>query len=57
MDFGYIVKGKWMGQEWKSEIYDDAQDMNDKYFACLDDRAYTELKQYNAYIHYEEIED
>lgn len=55
MDMSYVVKGKYKGEEWKSEFFDDAQDMSDKYSECLDDPNYTELKQYNVCIHYEEI--
>lgn len=53
----YIVKGKYKGQNWKSEMYLDAEDMNEKYQECQSNKDYNELKQYNVYIHYEEIGD
>lgn len=55
MDMGYAIIGKYKGKHWKSKIYDDAEEMSQKYHEYLNDKAYTNLKQYNAYIHYEEI--
>jgi hypothetical protein len=57
MDMGYAVKGKYKGQNWTSQIFDDAQDMDDLYRECLKNKDYTALKECKVYIHYEEIEN
>ena len=55
MDIGYIVKGKLLGEDWKSSIFDDAQECDDFYCLLQKNSDYADLKLYNAYVHYEEF--
>jgi len=57
MDFGYIVRGKFMGDPYKSQIFDDAQDCDDEFYKCNTNEGFSDLKIYNAYVHYEEQAD
>lgn len=57
MDFGYIVKGKHKENNWKSKIYFDANEMSKKFNDCASDKDYSDIKQFNVYIHYEEFEE
>jgi hypothetical protein len=55
MEVGYVVKGKWLGENWRSEIYEDAEDCNNTYWKKVEDKDYSDLNEFTVYMHFEEI--
>lgn len=53
MEIGYVIKGKRMGEKWKSQVYDDAEDCDQDYYDLLYVDDYSDLKKYTVYMHYE----
>jgi hypothetical protein len=57
MDTGYAVKSKLDGKAFVSEIYFDAQEASEKYDELNADKRFSDVKLFNAFIHYEEIKE
>lgn len=56
MDMKYVVSWKQNGEVCRSEFYEDAQNMADKFEAVSRTAGCSDVKECHAYIHYEEIE-
>lgn len=57
MKMGYVITGKYMGESWESEIFEDAEEFDQAYYDYSHTEDFTVLKKQRAYIHYEEMQD
>lgn len=55
MEVGYALKGKWLGEDWRSNIFTDAEDCSSLYWGLINDKDYASLKEHIVYMHFEEI--
>ena len=56
MELAYGVVGRYKGEKWRSEIFEDVQDAFEELLKCSKEPDYTELEQCNVYIHFEPLE-